>query len=195
LSVYKVNTYRREMHLTNTITKDQAEIIFKEYSEYIYRVALFLTKSSALADDIAQETFIQVFRKYHTYKQEKPFKPWIYKIALNTTRNVFRKQKVTEQIDEIPEGRSLESVEASVLKAEEEEELWKEINKLSFKSKEVIVLHFYSGMKLNEISNALGIPLGTCKSRLNTALTTLKKKLMQSSFSFSIEGGNIYETI
>lgn len=181
--------------MTNTITKEQAEMIFEEHSAYIYRVALFLTKSNAVAEDITQETFLRVFKKYHTYNPSKPIKPWIYKITLNIARNVFRKQKHINFVDELPEEKAIDLVEGSILRSEEEEELWREINKLTFKSKEVIVLHFYSGLKLKEISTTLGIPLGTCKSRLNTALTTLKKQLSKSSFSFSIEGGSIYETI
>ncbi|NLD49411.1 MAG: RNA polymerase subunit sigma-70, partial [Clostridiaceae bacterium] len=58
------------------LSKEDAERIFEEYSNSIYRFALFLTKSRMMADDITQETFIQVFRKYCTFDATKPFKPW-----------------------------------------------------------------------------------------------------------------------
>jgi RNA polymerase sigma factor (sigma-70 family) len=177
------------------ISRDQAESIYKELSSYVFRVALFLTKSKTLADDITQETFLQVFKKYDSYDPSKSIKPWIYKITLNITRNTIRKQKWLGLFSETPEKDSIDLVEGSILKNEEEEELWKEINKLSSKCKEIIVLHYYSDMKLNEVSSTLGIPLGTCKSRLNTALTSLKKHLAKSNFNISFEGGNVYESI
>ncbi|MHB8127231.1 MAG: RNA polymerase sigma factor [Desulfitobacteriaceae bacterium] len=177
----------------NEISKENAEMIFKEHSTFIYRVALFLTKSKELADDITQETFIQVFRKYHTFDSSKPIQPWMYKITINITRNILRKQKLLKFIH--PEISCLDLVENIVLKSEEEHELWREINNLGLKSREVVIMHFYSGMKLTEVSDSLRIPLGTCKSRLNAALNTLRKQLPKNEFDFINKGGDIFETI
>lgn len=170
-------------------------MIFKEHSSYIYKVALFLTKSKELADDITQETFIQVFRKYYTYNSSRPIQPWMYKVTLNVTRNMLRKQKWLKFIGKLPEKSCLNLVETSILKTEEENELWREINNLNLKSREILILHFYSGMKLKEISESLGIPLGTCKSRLNTALRTLRKKLPKNEFEYLDKGGDTFEAI
>ena len=177
------------------ITREKAEMIFNEYSNYIYRTVLFLTRSEGLADDITQETFIKAFQKFNTFDSARPLQPWLYKIALNTTRNVLRKQKWLKFTDEIPEISCFKAVENSVLKSEERKELWQHINNLSIKSKEVLVLHFYSGLKLQEISDILGIPLGTCKSRLNSALNSLRKQIPKNEFSLLDEGGELYETI
>ena len=181
--------------MSNEISKEKAEMIFKEHSDYIYRVALFLTKSKELADDITQETFIQVFRKYYTFNSSKPIQPWIYKVTLNITRNMLRKQKWLKFIGKLPEKSSLNLVETTVLKTEEENELWREISNLNFKSREMVILHFYSGMKLKEISVTLGIPIGTCKSRLNTALSTLRRQLPQKDFEVLTKGGDAFEII
>lgn len=179
----------------NEISKDNAEMIFKEHSNFVYRIALFLTKSKELADDITQETFIQVFRKYHTFDSSMPIQPWIYKITLNITRNILRKQKLLSFFRELPEISCLDLVENTVLKSEEEYELWREINNLGLKSREVVIMHFYSGMKLKEVSDSLGIPLGTCKSRLNAALNTLRRQIPKNEFDFLNKGGDIFETI
>ncbi|MDF2673612.1 MAG: polymerase ECF-type sigma factor [Clostridiales bacterium] len=181
--------------LQESISKEKAEMIFKEHSNYIYRTAVYLTKSKELADDITQETFIQAFLKYDTFDSTKSLQPWLYKIALNTTRNMLRKHKWLKYTDQMPEMSSLYLVENSVLKSEEKVELWKQINGLSMKSKEVFVLHFYSGMKLREISEILDIPIGTCKSRLNYAINTLRKQIPHNEFDFLGEGGELYETI
>lgn len=163
--------------MANEITKEQAETIYKEYSAYVYQTALFLTKSATLADDVTQETFIQIFRKYYTFDLTRPIKPWIYKITLNITRNMLRKHKWLKFIGDIPETAALHNVEEHILKNEEGRELLCQINRLPLKSKEIIVLHYYAQLKLNEIVEVLNIPLGTCKSRLNTALTILRRNL------------------
>ncbi len=177
------------------ISKEVAEKLFHEQSAYVYRIALFLTKSKLLADDITQETMIQVFRKYHLYDAAKPITPWIYKITLNITRNMIRKQRWLKFIGIRPDPGSTDITEQTILKNEEEKELFRLINNLNFKSREIIILHFYNGMNLTHMSDILGVPLGTCKSRLNNALKTLRRQLPENNFILSGKGGNIYETL
>lgn len=159
------------------ISREQAEELFHSYSSYVYQTALYITKSKVLADDITQETFIRVFDKYHTYDPTKPIKPWIYKIVLNIARNMLRKQKWLTFIGVAPEQAGSNTTEQFVLQDERNQELWRDIDSLSVKSREVVVLHFFSGLKLHEAAEVLGIPIGTCKSRLNTALKQLRKQL------------------
>jgi RNA polymerase sigma-70 factor (ECF subfamily) len=178
--------------LNKEISKETAEIIFNNHNAYIFRIALFLTKSKALADDITQETFLQIFRKYHTYDTKKSIEPWIYKITLNTTRNILRKQRWLSFTDQLPEYATCDDTENIILKNEEEAMLWEAIDLLTHKRKEVIVLHYYADMKLNDVAAVLGIPLGTCKSRLNAALRNLNKNLMNTNF---IMGGLEHEEV
>lgn len=177
------------------ISQDQAEAIFIEHYCYVYRTALFLAKSPTLAEDITQDTFLQVFLKYHSYDPTKPITPWIYKIALNITRRTLRKKKWLHLVKEVPANEGLNYVEDKIIKDELGEELLREINKLTLKSREVIVLHYYLGLKLNEVASTLGIPLGTCKSRLNTALNSLEKQIQGNEITSSSKGEDLYGTI
>lgn len=174
------------------ISKETAEMLFNSHNAYIYRIALFLTKSKALADDITQETFLQIFSKYHTYDNRRPIEPWIYKITLNTTRNTLRKQRWLSFIDQFPEYAACDDTEDIILRNEKEAMLWEAVDSLSYKSKEVILLHYYADMKLSDVADALGIPLGTCKSRLNAALRNLNKCLAETNF---IPGGLEHEEV
>jgi RNA polymerase sigma-70 factor (ECF subfamily) len=177
------------------IAKEQAEKIYNEYSKFVYRVALFLTKSKVLADDVSQETFIQAFRNYHMYDKNKPFEPWIYKITVNTSRNMCRKSKWLSFFGSYNDKPSVDTIDDTIFKEHEKADLWAEINKLSLKSREVIVLHYYLDMKLEDVSATLDIPLGTCKSRLNTALTSLRKNLNENQVFNTIKGGKCHEAI
>jgi len=160
------------------ISKQEAEQLFYEYGQYVYRIALFLTRSNSMADDIVQETFVRIYTKFYTYDRSKPIKPWIYKIAINVTRNYLRKQRIysvfgiKKHIDNV-QPNTLENL---YLHRVQSRELWELVNKLPDKSKEVLILHYYLELTLPEIANILDIPLGTCKSRLHTALTQLRKK-------------------
>jgi RNA polymerase sigma factor (sigma-70 family) len=168
--------------VTENNHKEFIEKLFNEHSSMVYRTAYFLTKSRTIADDITQETFIRIIKKIHLYNSEKPIEPWIYKITINITRNMIRKQKLLNLIrmsSNIPEE---EVIETTVLQNERNDDLWKEINQLSHKSKEVIILHFYSELTLVEVANSLHIPIGTCKSRLNYALTKLRKSMPDKEF-------------
>ncbi|WP_232697527.1 RNA polymerase sigma factor [Brevibacillus daliensis] len=168
----------------NTVNRS-IEGIFNKHSSLVYRTAYFLTKSKSMADDITQETFIRMIKKFHLYDPTKPIEPWIYRITINITRNMIRKQKLLNLVG-FTSNFSEEEVETKILKNERKDELWSVINLLPHKSKEVIILHFYSELTLEEVANSLEIPLGTCKSRLNYALTKLRKSISEKDF-FQIE--------
>ena len=170
------------------ISKEKAEAVFREQSTYVYRVALFLTGSTALADDITQETFMQVFRQYNKFDISRPIQPWIYRITLNTTRNMLRKQSWLHYVEEVHEETDLAPVDTELLESEEKARLWNEINKLTLKDREVIVMHFYCGMKLKDTAYILGIPVGTGKSRLNHALRVLRSNLCEDDFMILNQG-------
>lgn len=179
--------------MTNEISKELAKQIFIEYSPYVYQTALLLTKSESLADDVTQETFIQVFKKYHTFDTNRPMKPWIYKITVNTIRNMIRKQRWLKFIGFSPEiSDEKNSIEHFILQDERNNGLWSEINQMPAKSKEIIVLHYYAELKISEIAEILNIPIGTCKSRLNTALSQLRRKLPKNELFNVHKGGEIY---
>jgi RNA polymerase sigma factor (sigma-70 family) len=80
------------------------------------------------------------------------------------------------------------------MKDEEHNKIWKKINGLSYKQREIIILHFYHGLRIREVAKHLGIPSGTCKSRLNSALNKLRKYLALDDFEFVIKGGDVSES-
>ncbi|MBV7276558.1 RNA polymerase sigma factor [Clostridium sp. PL3] len=180
--------------MDDEILTRQVETLYREHSEYVFRIALFLTKSKVLAEDVLQETFIKVLQKYSSYDTSKSFKPWVYSIAVNTVRNMIRKNKWHSLFGVITEVEDNHYVDEIVLQSEENKELWREVTNLSLKSREVIVLHYYLGYKLTEVAEILNIPLGTCKSRLNSALNSLKKRIAKVNFNIDDEGGRTYET-
>lgn len=175
------------------ISKAKAEEIFNEFSGYIFKTAFMLTHSQFLADDIVQESFIRIFKNYHTFDESKPIKPWIYKIVLNMFREMKRKQKWLIFSAQPPENKEVHylKVEEKLIKQEVEKELIASISRLPNKYKEVLVLYYFEDFSLKEISEILSIPIGTCKSRVHYAIKKLNKLCKDQ---LVLNGGEIYET-
>jgi RNA polymerase sigma factor (sigma-70 family) len=179
--------------MTQEISNEQAKELFTHYSTYVYRVALLLTRSGALADDVVQETFLRIFKSYQTYDPAKPIEPWIYRITVNMARNLMRKQKWLSFVGFAPSVADGKTVESAIIQDIENSELWKEINKLPLKIREIVIMHYYIGLKINEIAESLQIPLGTCKSRIHTALSKLRKQIPNNPMFNSVKEERFYE--
>jgi RNA polymerase sigma factor (sigma-70 family) len=141
-----------------------------------------------VAVDLVQEVFIKVCRHIGNYRNEMPFKPWIYTIASNTYKDYLKKAYVQK---DVPVG--LEQVETAAVTADTPETIFLEnaererigaaLQRLGEIYREVLVLRYYQDLKLEEIAMTLNIPVGTVKSRLSTALYTIKELLVEEGTS------------
>jgi len=155
-------------------------------TNFVYRqVAHFAT-----AEEIAQDTFLAVFRKKHTYNPDYRFSSWVYKIAVNMCRMHFRKLKslpATVSIEESrEEGRvSLDAVlvdgsdspVAALSRKDAEQRLQEAILSLPLKQRQVFTLSFYQEMSYEEIARLVGCSPGTVASRKHAAVKKLAARL------------------
>lgn len=160
--------------------KEEARTIYEMHYVALYKLACYLTKSTVLAEDLVSETFMCAFDRYHQYDASRPLKPWLTQILVNTTRKYWRQNKWRSlfQINELELQEEKDAIER-VFENDRDFALWQAVTALSVKSREVVVLHYYEGLPLQEVASLLGIPLGTCKSRLNTGLNGLRKEAHQ----------------
>lgn len=165
--------------MSSNITKDEARAVYENNKDYLLKIALLITKSYTLSEDIVSITFIKVFENYDKYLKDKDIRPWMVSILKNNINMYYRKNKneilVNEEIELVDDDDSLKSIFVK----DDERELFEMVMGLSFKNRQVIVLHYYEGMTLPEISEKLNIPVGTCKSRLNSALNKLREVVPQ----------------
>ncbi|MNM14955.1 ECF RNA polymerase sigma factor SigR [compost metagenome] len=157
-----------------SIGQEQAREWFEDHSGFVYRIALMLTQSPALADDITQETFLSAFRHYHRFDDSRPVRPWLYRITVNTARSMQRKFRWHSLFGHIPEKSGSDFTLYSILEDERDRDLWEAIQGLSPKLRQTVTLHYLVGLPLSETAEILGITLGTCKSRINAALVKLR---------------------
>jgi RNA polymerase sigma-70 factor (ECF subfamily) len=136
-----------------------------------------LSGEMPLAEDVAQETFIRVWTKLHTYRPVGSFRSWTYRIATNAALDVLRKRKEEVDIDEIPLSAPGTGVEHNLIRRQQAEIVRQAVLDLPPASRTVLVLREYEGLSYQEIADSLEIPLGTVMSRLAYARGKLKQEL------------------
>lgn len=127
------------------------------------------------APDVAQETFITAQKALSKFRGESTLRTWLFGIAHNECRRVFRKQKLEPIMIEIdPASPSGGEGEQALI---DREALRLAMASLSQEHREVVLLHEIEGMTYEEIGEILGVPTGTVKSRLHHAFLNLRKAL------------------
>lgn len=159
------------------------------YEDFLYGLLVKMTGGDEhRAEDFFQDTFLHAMRSAGTFDKKKAFKPWIAAIALNLVRDDARKRKVRSEVtldagtaDEeglrIDPVSSVEDPGTNAERQDEDAKVHRALNRLTELEREVVLLHFFNSMTLQETADALSAPLGTIKSRLHAALTRLSGML------------------
>lgn len=163
-----------------------------KHKDKLFNIIYWFLGDYEEANDCAQETFIKLFRSLKKFRFESAFSTWLYRIAINTSKNrlkssEYRWKKKTVPIEK-PEGSKggnpvLEIKDDSpspVIEFEKKERLRlikEAINSLSEEQNRVIVLRDIQGLSYEEISDITGINLGTIKSRIARGRQELRNKL------------------
>jgi len=139
----------------------------------------------ALAQDLAQETFVRVLRQ-HATRGDRLFKPWLYAIATNLVRDHLKSSATRLSTPLAPEHEvwifdEVPGPEEYVLRGEQRSALVDALNLLGMEYRTTLWLRFYCDLSLQEIADTLGIPLGTVKWRLSTGLRRLRSLLASSA--------------
>ncbi|RMD98148.1 MAG: sigma-70 family RNA polymerase sigma factor [Calditrichaeota bacterium] len=163
------------------------EQIVKRYKDQLLNFIYRFVGNQEQAEDILQETFLRVYRNRHAYRRVAKFSTWIYTIAGNLARTELRKRKRRRLFSlsdlGVEEDKDYEvsdeefNPEAHVDSIFHDEIIQKEINRLSPKFREVIILRDIQELSYDEISKILRVPIGTVKSRVNRARLRLQSRL------------------
>lgn len=142
--------------------------------------------------DIAQETFLKVYKSLSTFKGESSFSSWIYRVAKNCALDFLRKKKpVSMSLDstdeegatiDVPDTDAKSNPEDMLLKNEAAVVLYEAMKKLSDEHREMITLRDLNGFTYEEIAQSLGLEAGTVKSRLFRARESLRKILLKENY-------------
>ncbi len=127
-----------------------------------------------------QEAFVKVYKSRGKFKgDENGFRQWLYRITINICIDSHRREPTPPfSLEEMGEA-GFEPAETgpAYAKFEEEDAIWKAMKSLDGKHRLVVILRYFHELPYEEIAEILDIPVGTVKSRLNTAIKTLRGAL------------------
>lgn len=163
--------------------------LVNRYTANIYSLLMRLTEDPEEARDLTQETFLSAFKAIKNFRGDADLKTWLYRIAVNESRNRFRwwkrrnrsstisldAENVFGKTSEVAD--SAENPEAATLRREREIALRQALSELPTNYREVLVLRDIEGLSYEEVATALETNVGTVKSRIARGREELRKKL------------------
>jgi RNA polymerase sigma factor (sigma-70 family) len=139
----------------------------------VYRLARSITGNHHDADDAAQETFLRVYRALDSYDPARPFRPWLKRIAYNTSLNTVRASRNRSQglVDgDIPEVTDMSPLQPERMEARQSaEKVEHAVQILPSELRATLLLRAVDGMSYKDIATAMGVKIGTVMSRLSRA--------------------------
>lgn len=159
--------------------------LVERYQKELYTFLQRFVFDRSLAEDLFQETFIQVHRNAHTFDPARRFRPWLFTIAANKARDHLRSaaRKTTHSLDNTAGGNGsgvatfldlmespIETPEDGLMRREDMESVREVLSGLPDIYREVLLLNYFHRFPYKQIAQMLDLPLGTVKSRLHSAL-------------------------
>ena len=151
----------------------------RKYGKRLYGLCLTLCANSFDADDLYQDTWLKAVKNISQYDVNREFEPWLTRICVNTYRNRLRRIMKSPVFDAFSSEEEKTAVMESITvpEAEDYSRLHEAIDRLPEKLRITVILFYFRDMDVGRTSNALNIPPGTVKSRLNKARKLLKEVL------------------
>lgn len=197
------NQHSQTMQRTNTAPRTDEQLLLdyrqhgdrnafdelvRRYERELYSYLRRYLGDAEMAEDVFQGTFLQVHLKCDQFDARRRFRPWLYRVATNQAidaqrRNRRHQNTSLEQNREY--GNSLNGTlrdiltssdlepDAAAARGERRDWIRDEVNRLPDALRGVVALVYYQGLKYREAASVLGVPTGTVKSRLHTALQRL----------------------
>lgn len=154
------------------------EALIDNYSDYLYRIAFIYTKDTQVAEEVVQDVFLR-FYKTNQYDGRASVKTYLTKMTINRSYDYLRSWKHRRTVVFEAFTKTAQSAEKVVIHEEERGEVTAAVLKLPIKYREVLLLHYYEQLSVQEIATLCQLPLSTVKSRLQRARKQLKTLLPQ----------------
>ena len=161
------------------------EELYQRHNRRVYSLCLRMTQNVSEAEDLAQEVFIQLFRKIGSFRGESAFTTWLHRLTVNQVLMHFRKRSVklekTTEEGETPEQAVAGTENPNQMPVVDRIALDQAIAQLPPGYRSVFVLHDVEGYEHEDISRMLGVAVGTSKSQLHKARMKLRGLLKRQN--------------
>lgn len=161
------------------------EALIRRHGRELYHFLVRFTGNVAAAEDLVQETFLQVHLSASSFDPKRRFKPWLFTIAANKARDALRRRtrrpEVSLEASVGVEGNRADRFvdflaqvpgepSARLEQAEQRQRVRQIVNQMPQHLREVLILGYYHRFGYRQIAEILDVPLGTVKSRLHAAV-------------------------
>jgi RNA polymerase sigma-70 factor, ECF subfamily len=164
-------------------------VLVRRYERELYGYLRRYLNDANLAEDVFQNTFLQLYLKSGQYEAGRPVRPWLYTIATRQAIDALRRQNrhptvsLEQTASDSGDGEAQNLLDTlagtgpapfdQIAEGERRERVRCEVDRLPEFLRQVLILAYYQGLKYREIAEVLDIPVGTVKSRLHAALVKL----------------------
>ena len=183
-------TTNDDIHYINLIIEGNSNafnILVDRYKDLVFSLALKMVKNREEAEEVAQDTFIKVFKSLSQFKGDSKFSTWIYKVTYNTCLDRLKKTKREQQVVSIDDFNTnqIKSIDNALDKMEEEERekaIQDCINLLPSDDAFLLTLFYFEEQSLEEIAKVIGLTANNVKVKLfrsRKKLTTILKERLE----------------
>jgi RNA polymerase sigma-70 factor (ECF subfamily) len=180
------------VHRAKNGERDAFSELVRIHAQGVMNVVYRMCGDAQIAEDAAQETFIQAWLHLGSYRPQTSLRSWLYRIAVNAATDMLRKEKhiLPTPLEDLPLQDPQPGPEALFFQEQRTVMVQQAILSLPEASRVVLVMREYEGMSYQELAESLNIPVGTVMSRLNYARKALRDKLEQKLF-VQVEAQNV----
>ncbi len=159
--------------------QDAFRQLVQRYHRLVMHVAFRSMGDLSLAEDVAQEAFIKVYRGLPRYRPEKPFVHWLHRVVANAVIDEIRRRRPVVSLDAMAQLPAAERDDPEELADRHDVQLAvrEAIASLPSRYRDIIILQVFQELSYEEIAHTLRLPLGTVMWRLNMAKRLLRKRL------------------
>ena len=167
--------------------------LVRRYEKELYGYLRHYLGDAEMAEDVFQQTFLQIHLKCDQFEEGRKLRPWLYAVATNQAIDYQRHSRRHRLVSlDRRAQRGLESESGTLMDlldgeetgpseevetAEQCDQLRQAVEQLPEQTKQVVILIYFQGLKYRETADILGIPLGTVKSRLHAAIQKLSETI------------------
>jgi|TARA_B110000263_G_scaffold235182_1_gene233433 RNA polymerase sigma-70 factor (ECF subfamily) len=178
------------MQRITQVDKDALEALYTRYHTPVYSLAMFMLKQPALAEEVTQDIFLNIWLKASSFNAERGQpRGWIMSVAHHKIIDLIRSRRRAiintdpadyETLDLLPDGGV--STESQVEHTLERERIMRALKTIPDSQREVIMLAYFGGLSQSEMAEKLDQPLGTIKTRVRLAMQKLRTVLENDGY-------------
>jgi len=159
--------------MAKSLSPEESKVLnmFMDYTDIVFRICLGFTRNPWEAEELMQDVYLKALKKISSLKNHEFCKEWLFRITRNTCLNYVKRERLHKSFLRSKGKNILEhNTPESNYSLKEQSQIIKEaIHRLPQKKREVLIFKEYGHMTYKEISDTLGIKVGTVMSRLNRA--------------------------